>query len=147
MRKRRFKFRFMKFINSLHGVAVFALGTGGLLAAHSWSAGALVFWSLWLIYALHLGSSMRGNRFSSRLLIVPPLLVFLATAPNVIYNFAQFARGSPVYLDSPGTILVVLTFAFFTTIPALLLLCAYWGQRQWLFGKTASNTNTAHSLE
>jgi hypothetical protein len=57
-----------------------------------------------------------------------PAGIFLYTAPNVIYNFWEFATDNPIYLDSPGTILAVAVYGVFLTVPSGLALGAYWPQ-------------------
>ncbi|MFN5993099.1 MAG: hypothetical protein ACK45Y_03285 [Betaproteobacteria bacterium] len=87
--------------------------------------------AIWLGVAVYVGilvGASRANVTCIWLSIVPPAGIFLYTAPNVIYNFWEFATDNPIYLDSPGTILAVAVYGVFLTVPSGLALGAYWPQ-------------------
>jgi hypothetical protein len=87
--------------------------------------------AIWLGVAVYVGilvGASRANVTCIWLSIVPPAGIFFYTAPNVIYNFWEFATDNPIYLDSPGTILAVAVYGVFLTVPSGLALGAYWPQ-------------------
>jgi hypothetical protein len=45
--------------------------------------------------------------------------------PMVVVNFLMFYAEDPLYLDSPATILVVITYAVLFALPATVLVLAY----------------------
>jgi len=67
---------------------------------------------VYMIVALY-----RGKRWAWWLCWVPPLISLVLAAPNVVYNFVLFFSDDPLYLDSPGTILVVAVHAILFVIP------------------------------
>ncbi len=133
----------MRLIRVFHITSLSLLLFYGVLAVHRINFGSLVFWSFWLAYA-GLVFGMQGERiWCLRLLVLPPLIVFLSTVPNVVYNIYAFLIGDPLYQDSPATILIVGIVAVFVTLPSGLVLAAYWRYRQEVFkARTLSNSPT-----
>lgn len=125
----------MQAIRSFHFWAVTLFVLHGLLAFHNFVAASFAYWSVCGFYALGVWLLHRGNVWSTRLLILPPVLIFGFTAPFVVFNFWKFISGDPRYLDSPGTILVVAVVAALTTFPSFLVLVAYWRHRKEVFGR------------
>jgi hypothetical protein len=117
----------------LHGLNLPLLAAHGVLAAPGMGPAAWLLWSCWLGYALAYLGARRGLHWCLRLCIVPPLLQFVLTAPWVLLNLGAFFGDDPLYLDSPGTILVVGLFGCCVTLPSALLLEAYWCYRRDVF--------------
>jgi hypothetical protein len=65
------------------------------------------------------------------------LIALVLAGPNVIYNFVLYFRDDPLYLDSPGTILVVGVKAILFVIPALCILALL----PWARGKLTGSRN------
>ena len=106
----------------------------GVFAARSMTAGSLLFWEIWLVFTALVYGLLQNNIWCARLLAIPPLLVFLFSAPAVLYNFFAFMLGHPLYQDSPATIIIVAISALFITMPSGVLLVAYWRDRKQIFG-------------
>lgn len=124
-------------IKFFHSAAVVLFMLYGLLTARSLQGNALAYWIFWFAYVALLCGLVLGNIWCARLLILPPLLVFVFTAPIVLYNFFAFVSGNPLYQDSPATIIVVAIVALLVTLPSAFVLGAYWNQRQQIFGSKA----------
>ncbi len=125
-------------IKFFHSVAVVLFMLYGLLTARSLQGNALAYWIFWFAYVVLLCGLMQGEMWCARLLILPPLLVVVFTAPMILYNFFAFVSGNPLYQDSPATIIVVAIVALLVTMPSAFVLGAYWNQRQQIFGSKAT---------
>ena len=112
------------------------LAAYGVLAASRPELGSVAYWLFWLTYVALLLGAVRKVKWCLRLSVLPPLLIFLTTAPSVLYNAWAFLVRHPLYQDSPATIFVVGVVALFLTIPSLLVLAAYWRRRKQIFGAT-----------
>jgi hypothetical protein len=108
-----------KVILALHVVTLLCVALCGLLQR------TMSFWALWAAYAVLVVVAFRGSIVSLRIAVLPPLLFLLWWAPWVAYNFWAFATNDPLYVDSPGTILVVLPFAILIVWPTSVVLGAY----------------------
>ena len=123
-------------------IPIFHLGMLALLAAYGVLAAkrpelpSVAYWLFWLMYVALLVGADRKVKWCLRLSVLPPLLIFLATAPSVLYNAWAFLARHPLYQDSPATIFVVGVMALFLTIPSLIVLAAYWRHRKQIFGAT-----------
>ncbi len=125
----------MTTIKIFHAVSVSLFGLYGALVAHSLQGEARFYWMFVCVYVLLWCGLVWDNIWCARLLVVPPLLLVLLTGPSVLYNFYAFVTGDPLYRDSPATIIVVATLAFFVTLPSTLVLALYWKERQRIFGR------------
>ena len=97
----------MRLISTFH-VCVLALLVGyGVLSAHQPTLWTAVFWTIVVIYSAVIVGIFRGSRRILQLSVFPPTLLVVLSAPMVIWNVIAFLTGHPLYLDSPGTILVV----------------------------------------
>jgi len=98
------------------------LGLAGGFLAFLGNPFGYILISVAVVYSYAILSLHRLERwawwFCCALTAAPILMV----APGVVYNFALFAVNDPLYLDSPGTILVVATNALVLVVPALLVL-------------------------
>ena len=124
----------MTLIRIFHVVALILLAVYGVLAAGRLDLRSVSYWVLWLGYAALLLGAARKLKWCLRLSILPPLLMFLVTAPSVLYNAWAFATRHPLYQDSPATIFVVGITAICLTIPSAVVLAAYWRHRKQIFG-------------
>lgn len=123
----------MTSLRLFHLAILVLLAAYGVLAAHSFSVGPIIYWVFWLIYVgLYLGAR-RKLKWCLKFSVVPPLLVFLLTAPTVVYNFWAFISGHPLYQDAPGSIIIVGILALCLTLPSALVLGAYWINRREVF--------------
>ena len=113
-----------------------SLASYGALAMRVASIESGIYWILWIGYAGLLVGDRRKVRWCAHLAVLPPLLVFLLSAPLVLYNVWAFAVGDALYQDSPATILVVGIFAVGFSLPSALVLGAYWQHRRNVFGAT-----------
>jgi hypothetical protein len=123
----------MKFIKISHVLAVIMLFIGGLLATSSVPYGMFAYWTILIGYFLVVAGLFRGKIWSIRVSIIPPAIIFLLSAPMVLYNCYAFITGHTLYKDSPATIFVVAIYAIIFTLPSFLVLMAYWRHRHaWL---------------
>ena len=80
-------------------------------------------------YVYVIVSLYRGKRWGWWLCWVPPLISLVLAAPNVVYNFVLFFSHDPLYLDSPGTILVVAVNAILFVVPPLVIaILLFWSR-------------------
>jgi hypothetical protein len=80
------------------------------------------------------GVFRRSRRFLP-LSVFPAALLVAFSAPMVIWNVFAFLTGHLLYLDSPGTIFVVLVIAIMVTLPSTVVLAIYWARRREVFGR------------
>ena len=125
----------MTTIKIFHAVSLSLVGLYGTLVARSLQGDARFYWGFVCVYVLLWCGLMWDNLWCARLLLLPPLLAVLFTAPQVIDNMYAFASGNPLYLDSPATIIVVAVLALFVTVPSALVLGIYWKERRRIFGR------------
>jgi hypothetical protein len=83
---------------------------------------ASMFFAAGTAYAVISVTEFQGKRWARQLSLIPPVLSLLFLGPGVIYNFYAFLTNDPLYLDSPGTILVVGITAIIFLVPALVIL-------------------------
>ena len=77
--------------------------------------------SVWSLMGLY-GEKRSDAYFWSRIVILLYMgSIGLYTLINVVYNFILFFSGDELYLDSPGTIIVVMIYGvLFLLLPLLL---------------------------
>jgi hypothetical protein len=123
----------VRFIRVFH-IASLALSLlYGVLAAHRLEWSSLYYWCFWLIY-FGLVFGIEGDlKWCLRLSVLPPLVIFVLTTPNVVYNIYAFLTGDPLYEDSPATILIVGIVAVCMSLPSGLVLWTYWVNRKQVF--------------
>ena len=126
----------MTTIRMFHLLLLVSLASYGALAMRVASIESGIYWILWIAYAGLLVGERRKVRWCTRLAVLPPLLVFLMSAPLVLYNIWAFVVGHALYQDSPATILVVGILAVSFSLPSALVLGAYWQHRGKVFGAT-----------
>jgi hypothetical protein len=123
----------MKFIKLSHVAAIILLSCYGLLAARKPEVTSLAYWAMIIFYAFIIAGIFKNKLWFIRISLVPPLVAFILSAPMVIYNTIAFLTGHSLYQDSPATILVVAVIAIMVTLPAFMVLVAYWKSRGlWL---------------
>ncbi|BCM89009.1 hypothetical protein IAD21_00851 [Abditibacteriota bacterium] len=125
----------MTAIKIFHFTALSCLTLYGALAARGLQGEARFYWMFVLVYVILWCGLTWDNLWCARLLVIPPLLGVLLTAPMVLYNFYAFLLVNPLYRDSPATIIVVAIVASWVTGPSLFVLAAYWKCRQQIFGR------------
>jgi hypothetical protein len=98
----------------------------GLVASYWLSRGGttpgLVLFGLIALYVLVIISLQKRRPWAWWLCWIPPIVSLALAAPNVIYNVVLFVKRDPLYLDSPGTILIVAVNAILFVIPPLCVL-------------------------
>ena len=104
-------------IRIFHLPLLVSLASYGTLAMRVPSIESSIYWILWIGYAGLLVGDRRKVRWCAHLAVLPPLLVFLLSAPLVLYNVWAFAVGA-LYQDSPATILVVGILAVGFSLPS-----------------------------
>jgi len=125
----------MRLISTFH-VCVLALLVGyGVLSAHQPTLWTALFWTIVVVYSAVVAGIFRGCRRVLQLSVFPPALLVALSAPMVIWNVFAFLTGHPLYVDSPGTILVVLVVAMMVTLPSIVVLAVYWARRREVFGR------------
>jgi hypothetical protein len=77
-----------------------------------------------VLYGFAILDLSRSKRWAWWACCVPSILVLLLIAPTVLFNFYLFIIGDDLYLDSPGTILVVAVITILFVFPALTGLVA-----------------------
>ena len=120
-------------IKIYHGFNLSVLALYVWLIAHNEPSSVAPYLALWMVYLFVFLGLLQGGKWCFRLSLLPPLVVALLTTPFVLLNLWAFVSGDPHYLDSPATIIVVGISACFTTLPAIVVLREYWGQRSMLF--------------
>lgn len=65
--------------------------------------------------------------------LFPPLLALYFAGPNIVANAIAFVADDPMYLDSPGTIMVVAFQALFRLVPATALIILLFRVRRAVF--------------
>ena len=70
-------------------------------------------------------SALRGNRLAVAVTIVASVWFAVRWAPMVGLNAWMFATDHPLYLDSPGTILIVAIHAVLFALPGASLVLLY----------------------
>jgi len=85
---------------------------------------ALSFWVITLLYcAARLGVAMK-SRVSWLLSFIPPLAVLGFMGPRILANLIAFVVDDPIYVDSPGTIMIVAVMTLIWLVPAIALILA-----------------------
>lgn len=85
---------------------------------------ALSFWVITLLYcAATLGVAMK-SRVSWLLSFIPPLAVLGFMGPRILANLIAFVVDDPIYVDSPGTIMIVAVMTLIWLVPAIALILA-----------------------
>lgn len=69
--------------------------------------------------------ALRGRVWALLTSIGVAAVLLVRWLPMVVTNFRMYLEDHPLYLDSPGTILIVAINAVLFVIPALLLLLLY----------------------
>jgi hypothetical protein len=69
--------------------------------------------------------ALRRNRWAVVVVVLVAALLLIRFLPPVLLNGWMFLRQDPLYLDSPGTILVVALSAMVIAFPALILVGSY----------------------
>ena len=124
----------MGLISAFHICALALLVGYGVLSASQPTLYATLFWAIFVAYSVVVIGIFCGSRLFLRLSVIPPALLVILSAPMVIWNVFAFLTGHPLYLDSPGTILVVVVFAMMVTVPSIGVLLVYWARRREVFG-------------
>lgn len=83
----------------------------------------LVFFSLSIAYILISEQALTLKRWAAIIVIITVLLLLIRWLPMVAVNFYMFFTGAELYLDSPGTILVVIPLALLFVFPSLVFFC------------------------
>jgi hypothetical protein len=109
--------------------ATYSLWRGGVVP------GALLL-GLVALYAFLIASLHQRKVWAWWLCWLPPIIALALAGPNVVYNFILYFRDDPMYLDSPGTILVAALNAILFVIPALCIL----GLLPWVRRRLLSDT-------
>jgi hypothetical protein len=125
----------MRLIATFHVCALALLVCYGVLSAHRPILYTTLFWTFVVVYSGVIVGVFRGSRYFLQLSVFPPALLVALSAPTVIWNVFAFLTGHPLYLDSPGTILVVLVIAMMVTLPSTVVLAVYWTRRREVFGR------------
>ena len=105
-----------------------------LTIAHWPSRPTLVATGLLAIYLAATACAFRDDRPAWMVAIAVPILVLILTAPLVIVNVWMFLAGHNLYRDSPGTILIVATYAITLTVPAFVLIILFFACRKEIGG-------------
>jgi hypothetical protein len=134
----------VKFIRAFHVIALGLLALFGGLVTLRLEWAVLWYWIFWLAYAGLVFGIQGESKWCLRLSILPPFVVFLLTAPNVVYNIYSFLTGHPLYQDSPATIFVVAVTAILLSLPSGLVLVAYWFNRKHVFGTNKSSESSTY---
>jgi hypothetical protein len=99
---------------------------GITLGLFSWYAGhlngAIKFLIGSVVYGALSIAAFQGKRWAWWLSLVPPLYFVVCTGPWVAYNFYEFFTDHPRYLNSPGTIFIVVINLLMLLLPAVLIL-------------------------
>jgi len=74
--------------------------------------------------------ALRGYRWAVVTALSIAGVLLAVTLPYVLFNVWKFATDDPMYLDSPGTILVVAIEGLLLTLPPLVILTAAWVARR-----------------
>jgi len=85
--------------------------------------GRLVFFIFSIAYVFISEQALYFTRWAVIIVILTALLLLLRWLPMVVVNFYMFFTGAELYLDSPGTILVVIPLTLLFAFPSLLLFC------------------------
>jgi len=112
------------FIINIIWSLVMVIAFASLLFGEYSHAKAMIF-SLGLVYFALAILAFRGNRWAIILSVLTAFLLMLRWLPMVLVNAWMFITGHPLYLDSPGTILIVILYAAVFAMPATLLSVLY----------------------
>ena len=74
------------------------------------------------MYLLIAIGTLAGVRVCLAICPLMPLGAVALLGPVVLYNFYLYFSDDPLYLDSPGTVLVVVIPAVFVLLPAVVVL-------------------------
>ena len=81
------------------------------------------------LYATATIGIYRGSRLAWTVSVLPPMFVFFNMGYFVVRNYTASVSGHELYVDSPGTIYVVLINFLLGVVPAFLLLILFWINR------------------
>jgi hypothetical protein len=125
----------MRLISTFHVCALALLVGYGVLSAHQPTPYITLFWTIVVVYSAVVVGVFRRSRRFLQLSVFPPALLVALSAPMVIWNVFAFLTGHPLYLDFPGTIVVVFVIAIMVTLPSTVVLAIYWARRREVFGR------------
>lgn len=100
------------------------LASAGYLLLQRGGAGSWLPLALSLTFFLNTCAAFH-SRLALLLVLVFTLLFLLRWLPMVAVNVWMFSTDHPLYLDSPGTIMIVAVYAVLFAIPALIFSIAY----------------------
>jgi hypothetical protein len=107
-------------------LAVLSLGTA--ISLHSVCLGLVATFYVVATFGL-LAKSKYAWGFS----FIPPIWALCSPGPSIVANGYAFAIDDPLYLDSPGTIMVVGLEALVVLVPAIVLLLLLLRTRRVVF--------------
>ncbi len=125
----------MRLISIFHVCALVLLLSYCVLSRDQATLYSTPFWTIVVVYSVFVVGILRGSRRFLQLSVFLPALLVAITAPMVILDIFAFLTGHPLYLDSPGTIFVVLVIAIMVTLPSIVLLVVFWTCRREVFGR------------
>jgi len=114
----------VSFIINIIWSLVMVIAFASLLFGEYSHAKAILF-GLGLVYFALAILAFRGNRWAIILSVLTAFLLMLRWLPMVLVNAWMFKTGHPLYLDSPGTILIVISYTVVFAVPATLLSILY----------------------
>jgi hypothetical protein len=89
------------------------------------SSGSGVLFALQIALVAAAVSAARGDKWGWLGCVVLDCLFLILWLDIVVTNLWMFSVGHELYLDSPATIFIVLTSAFFFVLPPIILLRLY----------------------
>ena len=69
--------------------------------------------------------AVRGRPWAVVISMLVAVALLVGWLPMVVLNFWMFLTNHPLYLDSPGTILIVAVYAALFVLPSLILVALY----------------------
>ena len=96
----------------------------GYFVQNGLNGSRLIVLSLSLAYIYVAFAGVDRKRWAVFFILLVSLLIFIRWVPMVTLNFYMFLDGHELYLDSPGTILVVIPLAVIFAFPSLIMIIA-----------------------
>lgn len=123
------KLAFLRFLQTIFSIILCLIAFIWIRTPHIYSISYAIITGLYFLATIGIFFDLKLAWIYS---IFPPLLVFTYFGIEVFYNFVMFLIRDDLYVDSPGTIFVVIIYGIFTVLPSGVILLLFWLNRKYL---------------